>query len=211
MPEDHSWMERPPAILNPVEAARADAILARPANVPRGHEKLDDLKPIHREEVAASPAQLTADLSWFFPGLAYCMMGMDRSLFELFSHGAGQGVEVVTHRTSDPVVLFDGVDVRTNPWFHTVQGIDPALMSSFCGYIETFRFTDPRKQVEWILSARTIRIADPFMSSTAKRGVDVIVLLPTCVSTHREVVVRQQAGLTLQPVILGIRRQRENA
>jgi hypothetical protein len=204
-------MERPPAILNPVEAAKAEAILARPSNVPRGHEKLDDLKPIHREEVAPSPAQLTADRAWFFPGLAYCMMGMDRSLFELFSHGLGQAVAVTTHRTSDPVVLFDGVDVRTNPWFHTIQGIDPALLSPFCEYIETFRFTDPRKQVDWILSARTLRIADPFVSSTAKVGVNVVTLLPTCLSTRREVVVRQQAGLTLQPVVLGIRRQRDPA
>lgn len=205
MPEDLSWIDRPPKIDNLEEAERAQQILSRESGVPRGHESLQQLKLVHREEFSPAPAQLDDQQAWFINGLAYCMMGLDRSLFELFSHGLHAAVPVVTYRTDAPLALFDGVDVSQNQWFYTIQGISPDQARDFVDYIETFRFDDPRRTVSWHLAVHTIRIADPFyVEGGMRRGVYARLVLPGCITTKRRVVVRVPPGLTLNTPVLAL-------
>lgn len=203
MSEDLSWTEKPPRILNPEEAEEAGRILSRKPGEPRGHEKLADLKQAHREELSPSPSGLDPDLSWFFPGLAYCLMGMDRSLFELFSHGMGKPVPVTTYRADSPLVDFQSVDVSGNPWFYTLQGIPQDQGPGFSDYIQTFQFNDRANYVSWELTVAEIRLADPFRSESTRTGVDCSVLLPAC-SNGRRVVLSQLPGLALNRPCLAI-------
>ncbi len=199
--------QAPPSIENPEEAAKAHEILSRPHSVPRGQINTDELREAHREEIQPAPKRLADDTWWFLPGLAYCMIGADRSLFDLYSAHLGRAIDVVTHRTSAPVCLFRGADVSDNPWFHTVQGIDPKEGPGFIDFIETFEFVDNRKSLSWGVRVELTRIADPFSSSTAQRdGAWLRIVAPVCITNRRRVEVVKPAGFNLDAVELGIAR-----
>jgi hypothetical protein len=195
--------DEPPVITNPDEAAKAEEILKREHGVPRGHTDLSDAPPAHQETISPSPQCLDDQRVWFFPAFAYCMVGIDRSVFELFSHEIGKPVDIVTYRAEKPVALFDGGDIRSNPWFYTVQGLEPDLATQFCDYIETFLFNDAPRDLSWCLKLREIRIADPFVRGK-REGVEVIVFLPECLTSQKRVGILREPGLLLAPLILGV-------
>lgn len=186
------------------EALAAHEVLSRPSGVPRGHEQLGMLRKSHTEEIAPSPKYLDRDRTWFVPALAYCMMRMDRSLFELYSWAIDKDIDVISHRTDRPITEFRGVDVSKNAWFHTIQGIDSSLAGAFIEYIKTYKFNDKINSVEWCLHAVPLRIADPFSDGDIKSGIDAIVFLPECMTTKRKVCITREAGLQLMTPELGI-------
>jgi len=203
MSEDLSWTENPPAIENPDEARQAQEILSRESGVPRGHETAEDLRPAHVENLEPPPKQLSKEQAWFFPALAYCMLGMDRSLFELYAKHLDEEIPVTTYRSEKPISLFDGADITTNPWFYTVQGIPPETAVGFAEFIQTFQFNDPLRKLEWALHIHDTRIADPFLKE--RTGVSVTLLLPECLTSRRVAVVTRESGLRLDPLHLGLR------
>lgn len=186
------------------EARSAHEVLARPSGVPRGHERLGMLRKSHVEEIAPSPKYLDRERTWFIPALAYCMMRMDRSLFELYSWAIDKDIDVVSYRTDSPLVTFSGVDISKNPWFHTVQGAETPIAGAFTEYIKTYKFNDTINNVEWCLHAAPLRIADPFHDGEMRSGIDAIVFLPECMTTKRKVCVIKGAGLHLGIPELGI-------
>lgn len=199
-------MTQPPGFQDPEEATEAQKILQREHSVERGHEKLDELKPVHNEDYQPAPDQLDPELVWFFPALAYCMVGMDRSLFELFSWAAKRSIKVVTHQADKPVALFEGADISDNRWFYTLQGIERGIVDEFSGYIETYQFNDKQRELQWRLIAHKLRIRDPFAfaKTGVHQGADAVVLLPECLTTRRCVIPVQEPGLRLDQLKLGM-------
>jgi hypothetical protein len=199
--------DAPPELLDAEAALAATSLVKRPANVPKGSAPLTELVGTHAETVEAAPNRLDPELTWFVPGLAYCMMGLDRSLFELYAWASSRTVPVKTYRTQTPLCLFTGVDISANPWFHTVQGISSDVARVLIEYIASFEFR--RGQVEpkqvWALVPEKLRIRDPFVSARTQ-GVNVIAWLPHCRTTGRRVVCTEPAGLQLSTPVLGIRR-----
>lgn len=180
MSEDLSWTQRPPSLDDPEEAVAARKILEREPGVARGHAGLGMLRQVDKEEYAADPNRLDSDKAWFVPCLAYCMVGLDRSLFELYSWAVDTTFSVITYKTGSPLFTFDGVDVRENPWFHTIQGIDRELRAPFVDYVESYEFRRKEIGLSWNLKAFTTRIADPFVRSDVREGASVTFLLPEC-------------------------------
>ncbi len=205
MSDSPDWTAKPPALENPKEAAEAQEILAREHSVPRGHEDLSEIKSIHKEEVNPSPKNLDSDHAWYFPACAYCMIGMDRSLFELYSWYKHAAVPVLTHRAEKPIAELEGVDISKNPWFYTVQGIDQNDARAFKEYIESYEFNDRKNNLQWRLHIQPMRTTDPFMDSDVRVGVPMYLMLPECLTTRRRVMVTREPGLALNPLRLGVR------
>ncbi len=186
-----------------MEAREANQILSREHSVPRGHQDLSDLRPAKREELSPSPKRLDPEKRWFFPALAYCMVGLDRSLFALFESQLCAEVRVTTYKTPSPVSLLTNVDVSDQPWFHLVQGIDRGMGQAFVDFIETFRFRG--KDEEWSLGSRLTRIADPFAEGDERVGHEVVFLLPVNLTQGRQVAMVRPPGLHLATPVLGVR------
>lgn len=203
---DLTWMQNKAAVEDPEEVLRAHAILKRPANVPTGHDTTDDLKPVVKEEYLPVPSELDSQLSWFFPGLVYYMIGVDKSLFDLFVKATDRDVGVRSHLFDRQLLEIEGVRKLDNNWIHTLQGIDPGLYHSFTEFVISHQFRDPIRNLEWVVEAKELRIADPCTSTMERKGVSVTFFLPECVTSGRKVVVRQPPGLLLDALILGVER-----
>ncbi len=203
--DDLSWMEKPPAFLDPQQAKAATELLRRPSNVPRGHTDAGQVKAAHREDLNPAPTSLAPEYTWIFPGLAYCMIGLDRSLFDLYAAAMGTAIPVRTHRADKTLFDFRGADVSGNPWFATIQGIPHSVAPDFLGFVSTFEFrnTSGPQATSWFVEPARTRIADPFVSKPL--GVDVTILLPGCLTTRRAVVILDPAGLHLAKPVLGIK------
>ena len=206
MSDDMTWMRDPPRYEDPEEAAEANRILKRPVNEPYGHEPAHDVQPAHREKISPTPTKLSPDYDWFFPGLAYCMLGLDRSIFALYSQFLNQDVKVTSYRVSQPIAHFDGADITSNTWFHTIQGVEEGIGAGVAGYVGTFRFHDPFRQKDWGVRAEVIRIADPCCPAD-KVGATVTVLLPVCISDNWHTRISQYPGLRLDDLHIGIHRE----
>lgn len=180
MSDNLAWTNKPPSLDDPDEAQVARDILDRETGVPRGHTDLKELKSIQREEKDATPNRLDSDKVFFIPCLAYCMMGLDRSVFDLYSWASDSTLDVVTYQAPRPLFNFDGVDVSENPWFYMIQGIDHDLATPFSDYIESYEFRSQAHGISWALDATLTRIADPFVKGEEREGVNVIILLPRC-------------------------------
>jgi len=186
-----------PAFIDPEQAAEAHAILARPRGVPQGRQDLSDSMPVHREVISPSPNRLGPEQAWFMPGLAYCMIGVNTSLFELYAQQIGRSVAVTTYRTPRPLATFTGADVTENPWFHTIQGVSRDERGSFIDFVESFCFRDGVKLLDWCVSAVPLRIRDPFITGNLL-GMDCTILCPTCTTTGRVVLPVNQFNVTLE-------------
>lgn len=200
---DLTWMQNKPEV-DPEEVMRVNAILQRPTGVPTGHDTTEDVKPVTKEEYTPAPSQLDSQLAWLFPGLVYCMVGVDKSLFDLFTKATDKPVEVQTHLFDRQLMEIEGMRKLSSNWMHTLQGIDPALHREFCEFVASHRFRDPHRNLEWVVSAQDLRIADPCLSELQRQGATVTFFLPECVTSSRKVVVRQPPGLLLDSLILGV-------
>jgi hypothetical protein len=189
--------------VDPAEAAAANEVLARPKNEAVGNISLKDLKPVFKEHQQPSPDRLDPDYCWFFPALAYCMMGMDKSLFELYFWALDKSLEVRSYKADKLLATFSGADVTNNPWFYIIQGIPKDTADDFKNYIETYEFRRPVDS-KWCLRGQYVRYPDPFYTGTPKVGVDLCVLLPVCLTTKRKVIILTAPGLALENLELGI-------
>jgi len=152
-------------------------------------------------EKAEPTSKLDDSMTWYWPGLVYMAIGLDRSIFAMFMDGLRKRFIVKTHTSADPIVGFAGADKATNPWSGTLQGIPTEHADAFDGYIASYSFTRPGKV--WRVRPTVTRIADPFYKQ-ACRGVNCTLLLPELPEQGRRVSVTQPAGLLLRTPMLGI-------
>lgn len=184
MAEDFSWMNNPPSIENTEDALKAMKILKRPTGVPYGHT---NVSRVNSEEYSPAPKQLDPEKSWIFPGLLYCMIGLDRSIFDLFSIEYNVTINISTHLSTKPVYLYNDRCIQSNKWFYTVQGIDSKYESYFRAFCETFKFRNALANITTIWGVTTLnhRIVDPFAStSLEKKGANITVILPINFTEH---------------------------
>ena len=186
-----------------VDKVAADILAAKPG-VPAGHQDLTEL-PVVKESYSPAPPRLSPDRAWVFGCLAYCLVGLDRSLFSLYGWARGKDLLVTSYLADTPILRFEGVDVTANQWFHTIQGIDLDEVTQFVQYIETYQFRNQHTGKDWGLRAVDIRVADPFVKDR-KVGVTVTAFLPYTRDGH-EVYCSVQPGLMLGDGQLSVRKR----
>jgi hypothetical protein len=123
-------------------------------------------------------------------------------MFELYSNELGKPVKVVSYLSDNPLFYMRGVESEKNRWFHTIQGIDPELSGNFSDYIQTFEFRS--SEMVWRLVCHRVRIADPFVKSDTKSGVDATIMLPVCITGNTRVTILNTPGLKLGNLVLGL-------
>jgi hypothetical protein len=208
MAED--WMGKPPAFVDPEEARKAAEILKRPAGVPRDPQELKDVPTMKAESLDSPPPRLDPEWTWFFPGLLYMIVGLEKSVFQLYSQWKGQDTPVKTYQAGEHIAKFNHPQVDVNPWLSIVQGIPVADGKPFREFVESFLFRRAQPVVaEYVVQAKKVRVADPFASGTSRVGTDMYFLLPKSMLASKEVVVIRGAGLTLDTPILNIKPMRE--
>ena len=210
MGNSESWMNNPPAFENPEEALEATRVLKRPGGVPRDPQEVSEVPSTASEQLLPSPNNLDRDWLWVAPGLLYTIVGLDKSIFQLFSHALNTGIPVRTYQSQEHVFKFGNPIVDANPWFSIVQGIPLDKEAEFVGFVESFLFRRQTAKgvLEFTVACRRSRIADPFRQSIPKEGVDVILLLPQVVGGN-EVIIRNPAGLLLETPVLSIQKRTE--
>lgn len=181
-------MSDAPRILNPEEAAKAHEILARPQGVPFNRKDVATLRK--REEIAPPPKWLDQSMVWYFPGLVYSVVGLDKSLFELYMADTGVDLKPITHCADRPVVGFHGVDVRPNKWFYTVQGIEADYASDFDRFLMTLGLR--KKANLWSIGLTRVPIPDPFMAAYVP--VEVAVLTAASTLPARSIILQPSSG-----------------
>lgn len=185
-----------PTITNPEEAAQAAAILASPTGKPKGFVDKKDVQPASREQVEPSPTYLGSDYAWHVLGMAYWVVGLDRSAFDLFATALNKSVPVKTYRAESPIFTVQGTD-GDPVWSRIVQGIDHTLNPLFVEHLESYEFRRPQGVCS--VRAETMRVADPFAAE--KRGVTVTIWLPYKPGRAAQII--RPAGLTLETPVIG--------
>lgn len=191
-------MSEPPKYSR-VEVDTLRSVTSRPVGQPHG-KTVNSVPSQYYEEVAPC-SQLDPEFAWFFPGLLYAVVGLDRSIFAMFSEAKGQPVTVRTHRSNDSIIRFGEAAYSGNPWCYTLQGIPKELASAFGGYVESFSFRKGNN--EWGINCQLTRIADPF-KPLVRSGVSCSFLLPILSTLGRKVVILKEAGLLLDQPVLGV-------
>lgn len=193
-------MDPKPVIYNPEEAEKAMKILERPPGVPYGHKDVSEVRK--RESLSPSPTRLPQDKAWFLPGLLYVIVGLDKSIFELYHFESGVDLQPVTYRADNTLFTFDGVDPGSikNPWFGTIQGIDMEYASDFVTFVSTALFKT--KTDAWSINSVQSRLRDPFAAEAT--GVDCWFLMPVGHRTGRTFRFKTEAGLLLQTPTLEV-------
>lgn len=189
---------QPPLYLDPSEAANANKLLTRKTGEEFGHRSMKDVASQRREQVEPSPNSLTNDLAWFVPGLAYALVGVDKSLFELASWEYNKSIQVTTYQADKPLFAFESVDVSKNKWAYIVQGISYDDVELFNGFVQSSMWT--KKSIKWRMAAETIRCRDPFEGYI---GIELTFILPYTVD--RGVKLITEPGLLLSTPMLGMR------
>jgi hypothetical protein len=174
-------------------------IVARPEGTPVGRGKV--AVPVSYYETAEPANELAADYAWYWPGLLYMAVGLDRSIFAMFQDGFGKSFRVKTHRADEPIVTFAGADKATNPWSGTVQGIPMEYADDFNGFVASYKFVRPGKT--WRVAPTPTRLADP-LRKQHRIGVWCTLLLPELPDIGRRVSVVKPAGLLLNKPEVGI-------
>ena len=204
--EDLSWAKQPATV---EKSETFDAALSVPA-IPRGHTLLNEVQSLDKEEYGPAPDRLHDGVTWFYPALIYCVVGVNKSLFELYKLGARTKFRVGTYLSESPIIRFAGMDMAqdtaTYNWLRTVQCIPEDDAIPFISYIESFEFRGPPGGVNWKAKFQKIRIADPFCRRTNgdRIGAEVWVALPYDLMHNKVIGIVKDAGLRLDPPILGV-------
>jgi hypothetical protein len=205
-------MDQPARFEDPDKAVKALELLRRPAGTASGHTTVNEVKPAAKESYAPSPSYLDPDYFWVFPALAYCMVGIDKSLFSLYTWNTGVELDVTTYLTETPICVFENIDISKNRWFYTVQGIPMEYSKDFTYFVESFVFKHDLRNEHWSLSVQQERCADPFASSLLERtGTYINILLPTCTTKNLQVSISKSSGLQLTEPVLSIMPMKKSA
>lgn len=188
-------MPEPARYVDMQEVTAAHAALRVPGDTPLGGDTLSELASPTRESIMPDPPYLDPELCWVMPGLLYCVMGLDKSVFHLFSWAMKRDVQVCTHLAPTALIDLVSSSSKGHPWLGTVQGVSPELSGRLVDYIESFRFNDPRGNA-WCACAHQMRIRDPF--SAQDTGVSVVLFLPECLTTGRWLALESEYNLGLE-------------
>ncbi len=177
----------------------ARAIREDPANTPIHHTKID----ADQKYESIVPATRLADgYTWFVLGFAYCLVKVDRSLFEVYQAAGNITISVKSHRAEKPLFRILGSDMAMgNPWAYTIQGIPTAHAKPFIDFISSFRLT--RQANDWCCNFEEINILDPF--SAERHVVSTWFALPGNIDRQRRVSLANGATrLRLETPIFGM-------
>lgn len=169
-----------PTEFSPAEMARLRGIGTKPAGIVSGVARMDAEKRFEELE-AGQP--LSSDYAWFCLGLAYCMVKIDRSLFEVFQSAGNRSFALKTHRADSALCTVDKASYHTNPWSATVQGLPRNLGQTFADFVSSYEFvrkdTGDTWKVEWLSAP----VHDPFV---AGHVVDIHYAMPVNVTKKRK-------------------------
>ncbi len=190
----------PPSEFDPAELSRIRQVIADPAGQPVHHTTIDVDK---RYEIPTSATELDPTYRWFFLGFAYCLIKIDRSLFEVFQAAAGRSIPIKTHRAEQPIGLVRGADFARNQWAYFIQGIPGSVADTFIDFVASYEFKRADTKERWCCNFKEVRIADPLVL-TAKRGVPVMFALPSNLSRLRRLDLLGGQSLLLETPTFGV-------
>ncbi len=176
-------------------------MIADPVGVPVHHTKIEAAKRYETVEPATS---LSEEFSWFFLGLAYCVIKIDRSLFEVYQSAGGISVPIKSHRADHPIASVQGADeFDRNPWSGTIQGISHFHARPFMDFISSYEFARKDTGDNWRCTFQQVRITDPLVTGE-KRPVDCWFALPVNLTKKRYVRLNNTPGIFLSKPIFGM-------
>lgn len=135
------------------------AVGSDPANTPLHHTKIDADK---RYEEATPTTALDPTFDWFVLGFAYCLVRIDRSLFEVFQAAGNLTLPLKTHRSQGQLASVIGADLSGNSWMYIVQGVPKAYTQRFMDFVASYRFVRRDTAEDWCCTFQAVRIHDPF-------------------------------------------------
>lgn len=167
-------------------------------------------QPVHRTQIdaekrheEATPAyELSSEYQWYYLGFAYCLIKVDRSLFEVFQAAGDLSIPVKTHRSDKPLVQVAGADFAKNPWAYIIQGIPVSIAPTFTDFVASYQFRKIDTGDSWCCHFQPVRIADPFFQGF-RRGVDVMVALPANLTKKRRFCLLSEQTLLLETPTFG--------
>jgi hypothetical protein len=186
---------------HPVSAYDPDELRAmvETFNAPHGvpaHSTQIDAEQRHEELEPGRP--LDPELTWFSLGLAYSLIKIDRSLFEVYQAAGNFTIPVRSYQAAEPIISAPGSEYHTNPWIAIVQGIPASHRRPFIDFVASYLFS--RGATKYRCGFQEIRVRDPF----AESGVPVWFALPDNTTARRRVVVAQSSGLWLTPPVMKV-------
>jgi hypothetical protein len=193
----------PETIPHTIEAGaleRAKQVTSAPAGEPVHHTTIDAEK---RFESITPATGLDPDLQWYCLGLAYCLIKIDRSLFEVFQAAGNLSMPIQTHQADHPIMQIPGVNLVGNPWSGIVQGIPPRHGAAFREFVSSYQFNRIDTGDQWCCTFQDIRSGDPMVSGE-RRGVNIWYALPHNLTTKRRIALLREPGLMLADPILGV-------
>lgn len=140
--------------------AVAKEVDARPYGTVLAHSRVE---ADQRFEEGQERRRLDPDLTWIHLGFAYVMIGIDRSLFEVFNAAApaGEQLTVKTVTTPGPVASVIGAEYHRNPWSRMVQGIPADKARAFIDFVASYRFDRKATGVTYWCNFQEVTCADP--------------------------------------------------
>src|SRR5690348_9484616 len=100
-----------PHSIEPGAVAQAKKVLHDPVGVPVHHTTIDAEE---RHENPEPTSGLAPGYTWFCLGLAYCLIRIDRSLFEVFQAAKNKTLPVRTHRADQAISAVNGSNYELN-------------------------------------------------------------------------------------------------
>lgn len=180
-----------PTEFSVAEMARLQGINRKPAGLISGTAKMDAERRFEELEPGRS---LSSDYAWFCLGLAYCLVKIDRSLFEVFQAAGNQSFQLKTYRADKALCHIDRAKYHENPWSATVQGLPHNLAVQFSDFVSSYDFvrkdTGDTWKVEWI----SAQMNDPFHESHL---VDIHYAMPVNVTKRRKFMMIARAAVPI--------------
>lgn len=177
-----------PSSFDPASLSKVQKILANPAGAISGRSSFDALQ---RYEEIEPGRPLDSEYGWFCLGLAYAMVKVDRSLFEVFMSAANQNFRLRTYGALRPLCSVPGSEYHTNPWSGTVQGIPAAshrghdLPQVFADFVSSYQFKRKDTGHTWRIRFQSLEVPDPFSPG---HGATIHYALPVNETKRRKMV-----------------------
>jgi hypothetical protein len=132
MPREHTQIE--------TFISEARAVDRRVQGTVLGHSTVEAAKRF--EDQHRPVRELDPGLAWIHLGLAYVMIRIDRSLFEVFNAAAeaGRHINPVNVETPGPVAHVNGAEYHRNPWSRILQGVPKDRIREFVDFAASYRF-----------------------------------------------------------------------
>lgn len=190
-----------PHSIEPGALARARQITSDPADTPVHHTTID---ADQRFESVVPATGLDPAYQWFCLGLAYCLIKIDRSLFEVFQAAGNLSIPIKTHRADRSIIDIPASNYEVNPWSAMIQGIPREHGRNFIDFIASYKFDRKDTGHQWCCNFQELRCADPLASEASRAAVNIWFALPRNMTTGRQITILRPPGLLLDRPVFGV-------